>query len=516
MAQRIRRKNEALLGWARAAVVAVFTWSGLAGAHARPIWLAPALGLAVGVLMLASADLGVLAAILVLSIPVIAAQPLAGIFILILGIVATRYLAADNAAAFLVIAAAVLGAGLGPVWVAVALAGYLLGASEGAIAAGVACLVVEVIGLALGKPSLGITVTGGSTVIVSFANAPVSLLSSGWVTSSFQSLGADSVTHVVNGFSHLTQPVALIAQPLIWAAGAAAVALTRRAVKGIRIELLRLGSVAAGVLIASAGSFALYATTGLALPTVPWLSATLSSLVVAVALVAVWERVFPVLVAPAARSVSMASEDADVDELLRLIATAEDRLASQHTSRRVVLITDMKSFSRMTEEDGSVATAKAIQRHRDLLLPVVTRHNGAGKSTGGDGLVVAFERADDALKAAVEMQVALAAHNAAHSNEREIWIRAGLAEGEVVLDKGGRPFIGAGLNLAARIMNLADGGQVLAAGDVAAAAQSAGIGAHFFGQFDLKNIAKPIEVAEVLWSEEQEPRDPRNPIALSE
>ena len=155
----------------------------------------------------------------------------------------------------------------------------------------------------------------------------------------------------------------------------------------------------------------------------------------------------------------MASEDADVDELLRLIATAEDKLASQHTSTKVVLITDMKSFSTMTEEDGSVATAKAIQRHRDLLIPIIMSQGGQGKSTGGDGLVAAFDTAVSGLSAAALMQQALAEHNAEHPGEREIWVRMGLASGEVVLDNGGRPFIGAALNLAARVMNLADGGR---------------------------------------------------------
>jgi len=516
VAQRTRRKNEALLGWARAALLAVFTWYGMAGAHARPAWLCAAVGLAVGGLMLASSELGVLGAILALSVPVIAVQPLAGIMILLLGVVSVRYLAADNAAVFLVIAASVLGAGLGPVWVGVALAGYLLGASEGAMAAAVACLTVEVIGLALGKPNLGITLTGGTEAFVSFANAPESLLASGWIGASFRSLGVESVNSLVGGISRLAQPVALIAQPAIWAAGAAVAGLAKGAAKGQRAELIRFGSVAAGVLVTAAGSFGLYVLTGSALPVMLWVIATLSSLVIVVAFVAVWERVFPVQLAVAARTVSMASEDADVDELLRLIATAEDKLASQHTLRRVVLITDMKSFSRMTEEDGSVATAKAIQRHRDLLLPIVSRHRGAGKSTGGDGLVAAFERADDALSAAAEMQVALASHNTAHPNEREMWVRAGLADGEVVLDKGGRPFIGAGLNLAARVMNLADGGQILATGEVASAAQAAGINVHYFGQFELKNIAKPVEIAEVLWTEGQKPLDPRIPAVVAE
>jgi len=390
VAKRTRRKNEAMLGWVRAAAVAAFTWYALAGANVRPLWLAPLLGLVVGALMLASADLGVLAAILALSVPVIAVQPLAGIALLVMGIVAIRYLAADDAAVFLIIAAAVVGANVGPVWLAVALAGYFLGATEGALTAAVACLTVEIVGLALGKPALGITLTGGTDALVNFAGAPESLLAGGWIADAFAGLGVESVNRLIGTVSRVSQPLALLAQAGVWAAGAAATGSIKHATRNTDSELARLGSVSAGVGVVAAGTYAVYAMVGVPLPLTPWLIAAVSSLLVALAFVAVWERLFPVLIATPKRSVSMASEDADVDELLRLIATAEDKLASQHTSNRVVLITDMKSFSRMTEEDGSVATAKAIQRHRDLLLPVVSRNGGAGKSTGGDGLVAAF------------------------------------------------------------------------------------------------------------------------------
>jgi class 3 adenylate cyclase len=241
--------------------------------------------------------------------------------------------------------------------------------------------------------------------------------------------------------------------------------------------------------------------------------ALVSSVVIAVAFVAVWERYFPLqgaAPATATRRASMASEDADVDELLRLIATAEDRLASHHTTTKVVLITDMKSFSTMTEEDGSVATAKAIQRHRDLLIPIIASNGGNGKSTGGDGLVAAFDSATAGLTAAVSMQRALSEHNAEHPGEREIWVRMGLASGEVVLDNGGRPFIGAALNLAARVMNLADGGQIYATGDVAADAERACVRSQSFGDFELKNIARPVEISEILWAADQVARSPKS------
>ena len=155
----------------------------------------------------------------------------------------------------------------------------------------------------------------------------------------------------------------------------------------------------------------------------------------------------------------MAAEDEDVDELLRLIATAEEKVATQYTSVKTVLITDMKSFSPMTEEYGSALTAKAVQRHRDLLLPAIQRHGGQGKPAGGDGLIAAFDDAATAVAAAIEMQQVLAEHNRNHPYERDMTVRIGIAYGEVVLDRGGRPFIGNALNVAARIMNLADGGQ---------------------------------------------------------
>ena len=112
------------------------------------------------------------------------------------------------------------------------------------------------------------------------------------------------------------------------------------------------------------------------------------------------------------------------------------------------------------QELGSTETARLVQRHRDLLLPIIERGGGHGKSTGGDGLLAAFESPGAALEAAVEMQRALAAYNAKRPGEEEVLIRGGIASGEVVLDKGGKPFLGDALNRAARVMSLADGGQV--------------------------------------------------------
>ena len=150
-----------------------------------------------------------------------------------------------------------------------------------------------------------------------------------------------------------------------------------------------------------------------------------------------------------------------------------------------------------------------MQRHRDLLLPLVEQAGGHGKSTGGDGLLAAFDSQAHALDAAVRMQRTLAEYNAKRPGEEELLVRAGIASGEVVLDNGGKPFLGDALNRAARVMSLADGGQVFTTKEDVGAAGAMPYGAVSHGSFRLKNITEAVEIVEVLWRQDQEARPPQ-------
>jgi class 3 adenylate cyclase len=507
------RNNAVLLDWLRAAAIASLTWGGMAAMQARPWWLSAAVGLAAGAIALGNAELSVLLALAGLCIPILAVNPIVGIIVTVALFTAEHFLGGRKATGFLLLGLALVGAYFGPVWAMAALAGYLLGPVEGGLAAAGSCLAIEALGILTAQPAIGTAITRGpAPAVVAFAHAPASLLTAGWIADSFRSISVAGVNRMFGAFSHIGSPVALIAQPIVWVLAAVVTGMIARRPGPRTTPWVRLIAVACGAAVAWGGDAVMRMGIGTQFLGADSMVALGSSLALALAYVAARETVFSAQTVespPVPHSISMAAEDADVDELLRLIATAEDKLVSQHTSQRVVLITDMKSFSRMTEEDGSVASAKAIQRHRDLLMPVISANRGSGKSTGGDGVVAAFESASEAIAAAVGGQRALAAHNSSHGNEREILVRMGVASGEVVLDKGGRPFIGTGLNLAARVMNLADGGQILVAGGVATAADSIGAPAHSFGAFRLKNIASPVEITEVLWADGQQPRDPR-------
>lgn len=515
MAKRVRRKNRQVREWLTVGAIALVTLVALRGLGFEPAWGAFALAAVVGSLGLATAEIGVFASVIAIAMPLAAADPILGMLFLVLGAVGTHYLGPDSPRMFVIIAASIAGAFLGPAWAVAAIAGFLLGAGEGALAALIAASSAQLLGLLLGRERILFTLTGGSadTRLFTFADGASgpNLFSMSWLTDSISKLGPQSVDGLSRSFTGISNGGALIIQPLLWAVAAVVAGSVVRAARRRRRPLVGIIGMAAAPLIPALGAAALDPPGSLPGGTVALAGAALASCAIAAVFAWGWDRVFPYEAVEEVRESadnSMAAEDADVDELLRLIATAEERLASEHTTQRIVMITDMKSFSRMTEEDGSVLTAKAIQRHRDLLLPIIDSHGGHGKSTGGDGLVAAFESTEGALRAAAQMQAALDERNRTHPQDREMTVRIGLAAGEVVLDKRGRPFIGNALNLAARVMNLGDGGQAFATADVVAAAPGA-VRTHPHGEFTLKNIAKPVTVHEILWHEGQVPTDPR-------
>ncbi len=499
------RANARTLDWIRAAFLATFIAVALVVMPFFPTPLIVALALATGAIALFSPSLAALFVVIVAGIPVLAADFVVGILFLIVGLAATQYLTANRAEGFLVIAAAVLAVVLHAEWGVAVLAGYLLGSASGAVTAAIACVLIETAGLLLGVDAIGtLSVGGTSPGVLAFASAPDAALGFGWLGSA---VAAAEPGRVLDALLGARNAVLLAVQPLIWAGGAIIGGLFRRpgaprirAVVGVGVGVLAVGAVSSAALAAlghtpAAGLLAL--TAG-------------ASLLAGVAVTAASEWLFPRSAIPTAAPATatppthgLRTEDADVDELLGLIASAEDELATKHTTEAVVLITDMKSFSRMTEEVGSVESAKIVQRHRDLLLPLIDRHGGAGKSTGGDGLVAAFGDPADAIAAAAEMQRRLTAFAEEHELPATVAVRIGIARGEVVLDRGGRPFLGAALNLAARVMDLADGGRVLAEKSVWAA--SGYERCHDHGAFRLKNIRRPVDVVEILWAEGMEP-----------
>lgn len=503
---RLSRDNSGLLLWVRAVLFGSVTAVALFATGFFPPTVSALAALTVGALAAYSGPLASVLLVAVCALPVLAADFVAGVLFLLIGFGATQYLGDRHAYGFIVIALTAVAVTVHAQWAVIVLAGYLLGSARGALAATVSCLMIEIAGILLGHPTFGAVIVGGTPPgVVSFTNLPTDALSFVWLRESFSQI--DSL-RVISALSGAKDVAVLGAQAILWGAAAAAAGLVRKPDRPRR--LVALAGVP-GIVVILAGLSAItvtFASVDVSFNTIA--TATIVSVLLTFIATAITEWVFPLKSAKAPKSLhGVRVEDADVDELLSTIATAEEALASRHTVHAVVLITDVKSFSAMTESLGSVKSAKLIQSLRDLLLPVIDSHGGAGKSTGGDGLVASFPDPRQALLAAQAMQTTLAASKLSAT---PVSIRIGIAEGEVVLDKSGRPFIGAALNLAARIMDLADGGHIMVESSVL---QGAGItNLHDHGLLRLRNLKEPVHVWEVIWEEGMAPGVLRGVSAL--
>ena len=163
-----------------------------------------------------------------------------------------------------------------------------------------------------------------------------------------------------------------------------------------------------------------------------------------------------------------------------------------------ILAVDVAGYSRLVgaDEAGTLARVKA---HRlDLAEPLIAQFRGRVVRLTGDGMLVEFESAVDAVECVVAIQAGMAEREAAESKSRRIRYRVGINIGDVVHEDG--DIFGDGVNIAARLEGLAEPGGICIARNVynqvrnKLAFNFAPMGAH-----RVKNIVEPVEVWRVLW-----------------
>lgn len=128
-----------------------------------------------------------------------------------------------------------------------------------------------------------------------------------------------------------------------------------------------------------------------------------------------------------------------------------------------IMFTDLVGYSALAQRNEALALALLAESQRLLRAQFPGFHGREVKSTG-DGFLVEFPNALEATQCAVEIQSAIAAHNAAQPAERQIRVRIGLHVGEVVHREN--DLYGDGVNVAARIEPLASGGGICLSGTV--------------------------------------------------
>lgn len=138
-----------------------------------------------------------------------------------------------------------------------------------------------------------------------------------------------------------------------------------------------------------------------------------------------------------------------------------------------------------------------LQRHDGLLREAVARRNGQVVKHTGDGLLVVFSAASDAIGAGLDGQLALL--GAWEETEEPLRVRMGVHVGEVSEREG--DVFGPPVNVAARLCDAANGGQIVVS-DAARQLLTGGsldrrIEFEDLGEVVLRGVATPVRVAQV-------------------
>jgi len=195
-------------------------------------------------------------------------------------------------------------------------------------------------------------------------------------------------------------------------------------------------------------------------------------------------------------------------------------LDAERVDRRLaaILAADVAGYSRLMEADEEGTLARLLSLRREVTDPAIAAHRGRIVKTIGDGLLVEFVSAVDAVRCADEVQRAMAERNAAVAADQRITFRIGIHQGDIIVEDG--DIFGDGVNIAARLEALAEPGGICVSARVQE--DSAGrldLGFRDLGEQQLKNIARPVRayasgMAGVRWAGPSAPSAPRLSIVV--
>jgi len=153
-----------------------------------------------------------------------------------------------------------------------------------------------------------------------------------------------------------------------------------------------------------------------------------------------------------------------------------------------IVFTDIVGYTRQMAENES-HTMQLPQKQRELVFPFVELHGGQVIKEIGDGLLIMFHSAVNAVRFAIETQQRL--------KDEKLTIRAGIHIGDVIFKDG--DVFGSAVNTAARIEPLAPPNGICVSENVAHQLRNkADIKMHSIGRKPLKGLAQPVEIFEIF------------------
>ena len=169
---------------------------------------------------------------------------------------------------------------------------------------------------------------------------------------------------------------------------------------------------------------------------------------------------------------------------------------TRNRSLAAIMFTDVVGFSTIMHKDESAAF-KLLENHNKIVQPIVIKYNGTILKPQGDGYLMRFSSAVDAVRCGKDIQKEISIYNKEINENENILLRIGIHLGDVILTEN--DIFGDGVNIASRIEPLADPGGICISQTVYDQIKNkVEIQTLDLGPADLKNIDSKINIYKVL------------------
>jgi len=178
---------------------------------------------------------------------------------------------------------------------------------------------------------------------------------------------------------------------------------------------------------------------------------------------------------------------------------ARDNLMAPAALKRkltAILNADVEGYSRLIQANEE-ATIRTLTAFREAMASLIQKYSGRVVDSPGDNLLAEFASVVDAVQCSVEIQRELAERNAELPAENKMAFRIGVNLGDVVVEDG--RIYGDGVNIAARLESLCEGGGVCISGTAFEHVENKlDVKFEDLGDHEVKNILKPVRVYRML------------------
>lgn len=191
----------------------------------------------------------------------------------------------------------------------------------------------------------------------------------------------------------------------------------------------------------------------------------------------------------------------NIEKILRERARLDKVIEEKFRKKMAVLFSDVCGYTHYVDTRGDISGRAWLQKHHDIVLPLIEEHGGTIIDMIGDGVLASFSTTLSAVKASIAIQENLQEYNLKTETSERIHVKIGINTGQILVDEG--HIAGDVVNVGSRIQSQAGPDQILLSKSAyEEVCGSEDILCRFYRAARVKGKPEPLELFKVVWRDD--------------